>query len=53
MFKGVSEMMPDPDMALFVRKITSHGSMRICSEAFKLAMQRKKRWRQFTRPIPF
>ena len=43
MFKGVGEMMPDPDMALSVRKITRHGSMRICREAFKLAMQRRKK----------
>ena len=43
MFKGVGEMRPDPDMALSVRKITRHGSMRICREAFKLAMQRKKK----------
>lgn len=43
MFKGVGEMMPDPDMALSVRKITRHGSMRICREAFKLATQRKKK----------
>ncbi|MDD9718550.1 isocitrate/isopropylmalate dehydrogenase family protein [Dinoroseobacter sp. PD6] len=43
MFKGVGEMMPDPDMALSVRKITRHGSMRICREAFKLAMQRDKK----------
>ncbi|WP_299506984.1 isocitrate/isopropylmalate dehydrogenase family protein [uncultured Roseobacter sp.] len=43
MFKGVGEMMPDPDMALSVRKITRYGSMRICREAFKLAMQRKKK----------
>ena len=43
MYKGVGEMMPDPDMALSVRKITRHGSMRICREAFKLAMQRKKK----------
>ncbi|MEJ6393228.1 isocitrate/isopropylmalate dehydrogenase family protein [Gymnodinialimonas sp. 2305UL16-5] len=43
MFKGVGEMMPDPNMALSVRKITRHGSMRICREAFKLAMQRKKK----------
>jgi len=42
MFKGVGEMMPDPDMALSVRKITRHGSMRICREAFKLAMQRNR-----------
>lgn len=43
MFRGVGEMMPDPDMALSVRKITRHGSMRICREAFKLAMQRRKK----------
>ncbi|WP_170755962.1 isocitrate/isopropylmalate dehydrogenase family protein [Ruegeria lacuscaerulensis] len=43
MYKGVGEMMPDPNMALSVRKITRHGSMRICREAFKLAMQRKKK----------
>ncbi len=43
MHKGVGEMMPDPDMALSVRKITRHGSMRICREAFKLAMQRRKK----------
>lgn len=43
MFRGVGEMMPDPDMALSVRKITRHGSMRICREAFKLAMQRGRK----------
>lgn len=43
MFRGVGEMMPDPDMALSVRKITRHGSMRICREAFKLAMRRRKK----------
>ncbi|MGO4855336.1 isocitrate/isopropylmalate dehydrogenase family protein [Phaeovulum sp. W22_SRMD_FR3] len=43
MFRGVGEMMPDRDMALSVRKITRHGSMRICREAFKLAMQRTKK----------
>ena len=43
MFNGVGEMMPDPDMALSVRKITRHASTRICREAFKLAMQRKKK----------
>jgi len=43
MFRGVGEMMPDPDMALSVRKITRHSSMRICREAFKLAMQRRKK----------
>ena len=43
MYKGVGEMMPDPDMALSVRKITRRGSMRICREAFKLARQRRKK----------
>jgi 3-isopropylmalate dehydrogenase len=43
MHRGVGEMMPDPDMALSVRKITRHGSTRICREAFKLAMQRRKK----------
>ncbi|MCL4150288.1 UNVERIFIED_CONTAM: hypothetical protein GTU68_030198 [Idotea baltica] len=36
-------MMPDSDMALSVRKITRHASTRICREAFKLAMQRRKK----------
>lgn len=43
MHVGVGEMMPSPDMALSVRKITRHGSERICREAFKLAMQRRKK----------
>lgn len=43
MHRGVGEMMPDPDMALSVRKITRHSSMRICREAFKLAMRRNKK----------
>lgn len=43
MYKGVGEMMPDPDMALSVRKITRASCMRICREAFKLAMQRNKK----------
>jgi len=43
MYQGVGEMMPDPDMALSVRKITRHASTRICRESFKLAMQRSKK----------
>ena len=43
MWKGVGEMMPDPDMALSIRKITRRGSMRICRDAFALAMQRRKK----------
>jgi len=40
---GPSEMMPTPDMALSIRKITKQGSERIARKAFELAMQRKKR----------
>ncbi len=43
MHQGVGEMMPDPNMALSVRKITRHACDRICREAFKLAMQRRKK----------
>lgn len=43
MHRGVGEMMPDPDMALSVRKITRNASMRICREAFRLAMQRRRK----------
>ena len=43
MHEGVGEMKPDPDMALSVRKITRRGSERICHEAFKLAMRRRKK----------
>ena len=43
MYRGVGEMMPSRDMALSVRKITRHGSERICREAYRLAMQRRRR----------
>ena len=43
MHEGVGEMMPDPDMALSVRKITRRASTRICEQAFKLAMRRRKK----------
>ncbi len=43
MHRGFGEMMPDPDMAISIRKITRHGSERICREAFKLAMQRRRK----------
>jgi 3-isopropylmalate dehydrogenase len=42
MFAGSGEMMPTPDLALAVRKITREGSMRIVEEAFRLAMRRRK-----------
>lgn len=43
MFKGVGEMMPTEDIALSVRKITRASCMRICRQAFILAMQRRKK----------
>jgi 3-isopropylmalate dehydrogenase len=43
MFRGIGEMMPDRDMAIAVRKITRHASMRICREAFKLALRRRQK----------
>ena len=43
MSRGWGEMMPSPDMALSVRKITAHCSNRIARRAFELAMKRKKK----------
>jgi len=43
MSKGWGEVMPSPDMALSIRKITRHGSERIARRAFELAMKRKKK----------
>lgn len=40
---GWGEMMPSPDMALSVRKITRHCSERIARRAFELAMKRRKK----------
>ena len=34
MFQGSGEMMPTPDLALSLRKITRQGSTRIVEEAF-------------------
>jgi 3-isopropylmalate dehydrogenase len=42
MFQGSGEFMPTADVALAVRKITRHASMRIAEEAFRLAMQRRR-----------
>lgn len=42
MSRGWGEMMPSPDMALSVRKITRHCSERIARRAFELAMTRRK-----------
>lgn len=43
MARGWGEMMPSPDMALSVRKITRHCSERIARRAFELAMKRRKK----------
>jgi 3-isopropylmalate dehydrogenase len=43
MARGWGEVMPDPDMALSIRKITRHGSERIARRAFELAMKRRRK----------
>lgn len=43
MFAGSGEFMPTPDVALSVRKITSHACERIARRAFAHAMRRRKR----------
>ena len=43
MYRGVGEMMPDPDMALSVRKITRRCCMRSCRQAFAAAASRRKK----------
>jgi isocitrate/isopropylmalate dehydrogenase len=42
MFIGSGEMMPTPDLALSMRKVTRAGSTRIVEEAFRLAMRRRR-----------
>lgn len=43
MYEGPGEFMPDPDMALAVRKITARASSRVAHAAFKLARERRRR----------
>jgi 3-isopropylmalate dehydrogenase len=43
MSRGWGEVMPDPDMALSIRKITRHCCDRIARRAFELAMKRRKK----------
>src|SRR3954463_15474070 len=43
MHVGIGEMMPTPDLALSIRKITRDGSTRIAEAAFRLAMTRRKK----------
>ncbi len=43
MFLGPGEMMPTPDLALAIRKVTRAGSTRIAEEAFRLAKRRRRK----------
>ena len=43
MYLGPGEFMPTPDLAIAMRKITRQGSTRIAEQAFKLALQRRKK----------
>jgi isocitrate/isopropylmalate dehydrogenase len=43
MFAGSGELMPTPDVALAIRKVTRPGSTRIAEAAFALAMRRNRR----------
>lgn len=43
MARGWGEMMPTPDLALAVRKVTRHASERIAREAFEIASTRRKK----------
>jgi isocitrate/isopropylmalate dehydrogenase len=43
MFAGSGEFMPDPDMALSIRKITAIGSARVARAAFELARRRRRK----------
>jgi len=43
MYLGLGEIMPTPDLALSLRKITRAGSTRIAEAAFRLAMRRRKK----------
>src|SRR5215470_10679302 len=43
MFLGPGELMPTPDLALSIRKITRAGSTRIAESAFSLAARRRRK----------
>jgi len=43
MHMGPGEVMPTEDIALAIRKITRHASLRIAREAFDLAMSRRRK----------
>jgi 3-isopropylmalate dehydrogenase len=43
MHVGIGEFMPDPDLALSVRKVTAKASRRIAVSAFELARKRRRK----------
>lgn len=43
MFMGSGEMMPTPDIALAIRKVTRAASLRIAESSFVLAMHRRRK----------
>src|SRR6266545_3581073 len=43
MHVGIGEMMPTPDLAIAIRKITREGSTRIAETAFRLAARRPRK----------
>lgn len=43
MFRGHAEVMPDPDMAISMRKITRRACTRIARASFELAMKRRRK----------
>ncbi|TCT04582.1 isocitrate/isopropylmalate dehydrogenase family protein [Aquabacter spiritensis] len=43
MFAGSGEFMPEPDIALAVRKVTAKGSARVARAAFELARGRRRK----------
>ncbi len=43
MFSGSGEFMPTPDLALSLRKVSRHASVRIAETAFALAMTRRQK----------
>src|SRR6202030_1979959 len=40
---GIGEMMPTPDLAIALRKITREGSTRIAEQAFRIASRRPRK----------
>jgi 3-isopropylmalate dehydrogenase len=43
MHQGLGELMPTPDLALSVRKVSAHASRRIAQAAFRLARTRRRK----------